>query len=412
MDMLKLAVEAQLPMVAVYTRDVMNFHAVLEEVTQKKALVWMGDAQLPVLEQALIWHHCKPKAILPLMSMYGKMMKTQSTLILVNPSAIEEPMFDAGEAPVPKSLMMKFMMQVVNDKARAESLVRGLGGCTLKEAAELARLTMARDASLTVPGLTAIRKDCFQGAQGLSQVETKQGFYKPSQELVTWAQKEKAFFLTGNDPRLIPRGLLADGKPGTGKTAAAKYLASVWGVPLFRLDVAATKSKWVGSSEGNLAVNLARADREESCIVLLDEVEKIFSQNHEDSSGTTSGMLSQMLWWLAERKSRVFAFMTTNAAKDLPKELYREGRVDRVMLFEGLTEPDAVVFADELLSTFGLKSGDGRLKSAMKVANMTFAKTDMSGGVRVSHAALTEAVTQFIKGQEKPHLTPVGKLPS
>ena len=47
-------------------------------------------------------------------------------------------------------------------------------------------------------------------------------------------------------------------------------------------------------------------------------------------------MMSQLLWWLAEHRSRVLAIMTTNNAKALPKELYREGRMDKVMVFEGL----------------------------------------------------------------------------
>ena len=43
-----------------------------------------------------------------------------------------------------------------------------------------------------------------------------------------------------------------------------------------------------------------------------------------------------MLWWLAEHKSRVLTIMTTNNDKILPKELYREGRIDEVMTFLGV----------------------------------------------------------------------------
>ena len=53
--------------------------------------------------------------------------------------------------------------------------------------------------------------------------------------------KEKAFFLTGDDPRLRPRGLMFDGEPGTGKTSAAKWIAEQFGVPLYRQDVGGAK---------------------------------------------------------------------------------------------------------------------------------------------------------------------------
>ena len=118
-------------------------------------------------------------------------------------------MFDAGEVPVPRELLMKFMSVITGDEKKSELLLRGLGGCTLKEAAELSRLTMARDNSLTVDGLTATRTQFFQGSRGLTQVDTKQGFYDPPEELAAWIKKEKTWFLTGTDPRLIPRGLLA-----------------------------------------------------------------------------------------------------------------------------------------------------------------------------------------------------------
>ena len=61
-------------------------------------------------------------------------------------------MFEAGEVPVPRSLLLRFMQTVVENEDKAAALVRALGGCTIKEAAKLARLTMARDRSLTAEG--------------------------------------------------------------------------------------------------------------------------------------------------------------------------------------------------------------------------------------------------------------------
>ena len=95
---------------------------------------------------------------------------------------------------------------------------------------------------------------------------------------------EKPFFLTGTDPRLIPRGLLFDGLPGTGKTAGAKWVAEQFGVPLYRVDIGGTKNKYVGQSEANMLMNLARIDGEEPAVALIDEVEKVFSTGIHDTA--------------------------------------------------------------------------------------------------------------------------------
>ena len=105
-----------------------------------------------------------------------------------------------------------------------------------------------------------------------------------------------------------------------------------------------------------MLTNLSRLDHEEPCVALLDEVEKVFATSNNDSSGTTSTMLSQLLWWLAERRTRVLVIMTTNKASALPKELYREGRIDKVMVFNGLIHAEAGSFVKQVFGTFkGLK---------------------------------------------------------
>lgn len=70
------------------------------------------------------------------------------------------------------------------------------------------------------------------------------------------------------------------------------------------------------------------------CVVLIDEVEKVF-QSGEDG-GVTSRILSQLLWWLAEHRTRVLTVMTTNDYAAIPPELYRPGRLDKVMFLPKL----------------------------------------------------------------------------
>ena len=394
--MLKLAVKAQLPLITVSTRDTLNLPEVIKEVTGRTPIKHQPKTALACGK--LYFYVVPAGEKLPLHELYETLVKLESTLILVNAAHVVEPMFDAGEVPVPKKLMLQFIAAVVGDVKKATELARALGGCTLKEAAEYARLTMARDKSLTARGISATRKSTFQGSSGLTQVDLQQSFYAPPPDLVEWIKLEKTYFLEGTDLRLIPRGLLFDGPPGTGKTAGAKYLAAQLGVPLYRVDIGGTKNKYVGVSEANMLTNLARLDHEQPCVALLDEVEKVFSTSNHDSSGTTSTMLSQLLWWLAERRSRVLVLMTTNNVKALPKELYREQRIDKTMWFGGLGEPDSLNFIRAVLKTFKIDSKP-KMETTVIGAVKPIAGTNP---VMYSQAALTTATYNFVKSVNTP----------
>jgi ATPase family associated with various cellular activities (AAA) len=393
-SVLKLAIKAQLPIIAVTTRDTLNLPDVLKEVTGCTPVRLKLDAQL--VAHKVYFHIVAPSEKLPLRKLYEQLVTLESTLILVNPPQVADMMFSAGEVPVPRKLMLTLISGVLPDLKKAASVARALGGCTLKEAAEYARLTMAREGSLTPQGIAETRRSMFHGSSGLTQVDLKQGFYSPHAELAAWIAQEKSYFLECTDPRLIPRGLLFDGPPGTGKTAGAKYIAAQFGVPLYRVDIGGTKGKYVGTSEANLLTNLARIDREEPCVALLDEVEKVFSTAIHDSSGVTTTMLSQLLWWLAERRSRVLVLMTTNNVQAIPKELYRDGRADKTMWFGGLTGIQAITFIREVLKTFGLSKQLGASKILQQA-------TPIAGTnpVMYSQAALTNATYTFVKSHQK-----------
>lgn len=398
--MLPLAIEAQLPLIGITTRDVLNLHEVLRVLTKKPVSTW--QIQVPFQDGIVYTYVTNPKQDLPLYDLYQKLVKAPATLILVNPKEMKEPIFNAGEMNVPKELMHSWMKAVVADDNKATELLKGLGGCTLKEAAEYARLTMARDHSLTADGLMVTRRSSFMGSGGLTPVDTKQDFYEPPEALEKWVVREANFFLTGSDPRLIPRGLLFDGPPGTGKTSGAKWLAERLGIPLYRMDIGGTKSKWVGESEGRLLQNLSRIDNEEPAVVLLDEVEKVFGTHNNDSSGTTSSMMSQLLWWLAERRSRILVVMTTNNSSALPKELYREGRIDEVFWMNGLNKVDAIKFVEDLLKTFPKLKSKTTQNQALYESVLNDAKSINGTSPEMwAHAALTKATYQTVKSMTK-----------
>lgn len=67
------------------------------------------------------------------------------------------------------------------------------------------------------------------------------------------------------------------GPSGTGKTLAAGWIATQLGTPLYRVDLAAIISKYIGETEKNLAELLARAECTE-VILLFDEADSCFAK--------------------------------------------------------------------------------------------------------------------------------------
>ena len=70
------------------------------------------------------------------------------------------------------------------------------------------------------------------------------------------------------------------GPSGTGKTLAAAWLATQLGLPLYRVDLAAVTSKYIGETEKNLAQLLARAEQAE-VVLLFDEADSLFGKRTE-----------------------------------------------------------------------------------------------------------------------------------
>jgi SpoVK/Ycf46/Vps4 family AAA+-type ATPase len=148
---------------------------------------------------------------------------------------------------------------------------------------------------------------------------------------------------------------------------------------------------------------LSQLDHEEPCVALLDEVEKVFSRGSGDHSGVTSSLLSQLLWWLAERRSRVLVVLTTNDRQKLPRELYRAGRIDEVMWFGGLQATAALQFARRVLETFPTAKklvGEAALQGAVQQLVQATAKpaSEAAGDAgTVSQAAVTKLVYCLVK---------------
>jgi SpoVK/Ycf46/Vps4 family AAA+-type ATPase len=80
----------------------------------------------------------------------------------------------------------------------------------------------------------------------------------------------------------LSRGVSAlfSGAPGTGKTMAASVISSELGLELFRVDLSAVVSKWVGETEKHLARIFDEAEDAEA-LLLFDEADSLFGKRTE-----------------------------------------------------------------------------------------------------------------------------------
>ena len=157
--------------------------------------------------------------------------------------------------------------------------------------------------------------------------------------LKLWLNRRRQAFTTdARDFGLeFPRGVLLLGLPGTGKSLAAKAVASAWQLPLLRLDMGKIYGGIVGQSEANMRSALQMAETLSPSILWIDEIEKGLSGMQSSGStdgGTTARVLGSFLTWMQEKEKPVFVVATANNIAQLPPELLRKGRVDEIFFVD------------------------------------------------------------------------------
>jgi len=133
-----------------------------------------------------------------------------------------------------------------------------------------------------------------------------------------------------------PKGIFLYGISGCGKTLVAKCAGAALQLPIVRLDMGATKSKYVGESEAGFRKALAVVEAVAPCILFLDEIEKSLAgaSGPQGDGGVSSDMLGTFLTWMQDRSGSIITIATANETRYLPPELTRKGRFDETFFVD------------------------------------------------------------------------------
>ncbi len=131
----------------------------------------------------------------------------------------------------------------------------------------------------------------------------------------------------------VPMGLLFVGPMGSGKTFVAGAFANASGLSAIKLKN--FRSKWVGSTEGNLEKVLGMVRALGPIILIIDEGDRAFGGGGESDGGTSSRIIARLKEFMSEteNRGRVLFIMMTNRPDKLDVDIKRAGRLDRKIPF-------------------------------------------------------------------------------
>ena len=151
------------------------------------------------------------------------------------------------------------------------------------------------------------------------------------EEIVDFLRNPKKFIDIGAQ---IPKGVLLEGAPGTGKTLLARAVAGEANVPFFHLSGSDFVEMFVGVGASRVRDLFKMAKKAAPAIVFIDEIDAVgrkrgsgFGGGNDEREQTLNQILTEMDGF--EQNQKVIVMAATNRSDVLDPALLRPGRFDR-----------------------------------------------------------------------------------
>lgn len=169
------------------------------------------------------------------------------------------------------------------------------------------------------------KKVTFEQVAGLKEEKEE------LEEIVDFLREPGKFTKVG---ARIPKGVLLEGSPGTGKTLLAKAVAGEAGVPFFSISGSDFVEMFVGVGASRVRDLFAEAKKNAPCIVFIDEIDAVARRRgtgmgggHDEREQTLNQLLVEMDGFGVNEGIIVMA--ATNRVDILDPAILRPGRFDR-----------------------------------------------------------------------------------
>lgn len=131
----------------------------------------------------------------------------------------------------------------------------------------------------------------------------------------------------------VPKGILLEGPPGTGKTTVAKVIANTAKLSFFVLKSDEVVSKWVGESEKNLTRLFNAALKHAPSVIFIDEVDSIGKQRSGKGQQWAENLLNHLLQLIdgIVKAEGLYVIAATNRADLVDSALKRAGRLNKII---------------------------------------------------------------------------------